>query len=263
MPNTIKFDRNEFAENYRAKHHGYEVTAYKIFKRALIESVQPLLDSIERYGFMTSMLVLQEPMQRAYKEVYTKVGLKHAQYTYRWINRLGASVKDEPVSFYNEKWAELLEQFYYGFSAELIQDVTDTTRERIQDILARNQFLTLTQQAELIAQELGQRDYFNTRAMMIARTESTRISNYAATIANADADYETVKEWIAVLDSRTRPDHTAADGQQVAPNGMFSVGGNACRFPGDVMLPADESINCRCTLAFVPVLDGDGLPVLR
>jgi len=56
------------------------------------------------------------------------------------------------------------------------------------------------------------------------------------------------KEWVAVLDSRTRATHAAADGQVVAFNGTFKVGGYDLRYPGDSTLgaPAQEVVNCRC-----------------
>ena len=59
------------------------------------------------------------------------------------------------------------------------------------------------------------------------------------------------QEWVSVLDDVTRHDHRAADGQKVAPEAGFEVGGHACAYPGDHRLPAGQRINCRCTVLYV------------
>lgn len=61
---------------------------------------------------------------------------------------------------------------------------------------------------------------------------------------------EMEKEWIATLDSRTRHDHAMADGQTVAEDKPFSVGGYKLMFPGDGShgAPGHELYNCRCSM---------------
>lgn len=57
------------------------------------------------------------------------------------------------------------------------------------------------------------------------------------------------REWVTVLDKRTRESHVAADGQRVeGTNAPFSVGSSRLRYPGDTSLGADikEIIRCRC-----------------
>jgi len=57
-----------------------------------------------------------------------------------------------------------------------------------------------------------------------------------------------LKEWVAILDDKTRATHVGADGQQVSVNDTFTVGGFSMRFPTDGSLgaPAKEIVNCRC-----------------
>ena len=85
------------------------------------------------------------------------------------------------------------------------------------------------------------------RANLIARTESTGVANYGALQAMA---YEGVaeKQWMATNDVRTRTSHREADGETVALDGMFSVGGANLAFPGDPTAPVRETANCRCTM---------------
>lgn len=59
---------------------------------------------------------------------------------------------------------------------------------------------------------------------------------------------ELEKQWLATLDNRTRHDHAAADGQMVAENKPFTVGGYELMYPGDPRGPGHEIYNCRCTM---------------
>lgn len=92
-----------------------------------------------------------------------------------------------------------------------------------------------------------ERAYWQTRATRIARTEATGASNFAALRALQDEGW-THKQWLATNDSRTRPDHLAAQGQTVLIDSPFSIGGFSLMIPGDPSAPAGEVINCRCTI---------------
>lgn len=94
------------------------------------------------------------------------------------------------------------------------------------------------------------------RARTVARTEVISASNagsYSASQSLPPVLRPKTKEWLATTDSRTRPSHSAADGQVVAMDAEFSVGGSSLRFPGDPFGPPGEIINCRCT----PLYDVD------
>lgn len=89
--------------------------------------------------------------------------------------------------------------------------------------------------------------YWQVRATRIARTESTGAFNFGALSALADEGV-TRKTWVATEDSRTRPTHVAADGQTVPLMQPFRVGTAVLQMPGDPSGPANETINCRCTV---------------
>lgn len=95
------------------------------------------------------------------------------------------------------------------------------------------------------------------RADMIARTESItalragrREGIQQGIEAGAIAPDAIKRRWDATLDSRTRPDHTAAHGQEV--DGMEApfilADGSRLLYPGDSSLGASaaQTINCRC-----------------
>lgn len=90
------------------------------------------------------------------------------------------------------------------------------------------------------------------RSMRIARTEGNRIYNEAAldsAQAAVKAGVDTVKQWVAILDSRTRESHQRVDGEWVELNEKFS---NGLFLPGDKNAPPAEIVNCRCKAVFIP-----------
>lgn len=98
------------------------------------------------------------------------------------------------------------------------------------------------------------------RAWTVARTETIGAVN-AGVFRAAELDAEQrgdlapMKVWISTADDRTRPTHVAADKQRTLLRSPFRVGGASLLFPGDPRGPANEVINCRCSL--IPVVLGD------
>lgn len=88
-------------------------------------------------------------------------------------------------------------------------------------------------------------------AERIARTETISTSNEGNHTALQDADSVIGEEWLNTSDDRTRDTHIDAGGQIVAVDNTFVVGGHEAQHPGDLSLPPEERINCRCTI--VPV----------
>lgn len=100
--------------------------------------------------------------------------------------------------------------------------------------------------------------YVAMRAETIARTETIKVLNQArdeATRQTVDkygfAPDEVRRTWTAVQDARTRDTHADMDGQVRGLDEPFeSPSGATLMYPGDPEAPADEIINCRCTLQF-------------
>ena len=89
------------------------------------------------------------------------------------------------------------------------------------------------------------------RAEMIARTETTRSWSNGAHEAAMQSDAVKGKRWMAAMDARTRESHQMAHNMEVAKDKPFVVGGEECDFPGDSRLSAGNVINCRCTVSYL------------
>lgn len=86
-------------------------------------------------------------------------------------------------------------------------------------------------------------------------SEKTKWIEAAALAIFLDAAFApeiTVKTWNAVMDSKTRPAHAAANGQQVNINQTFIVGGERLSTPGDMTHGASigNIIHCRCVATY-------------
>jgi len=92
-------------------------------------------------------------------------------------------------------------------------------------------------------------------ALRIVRTEG----QYAQNAGHSDVylkarelGIEGTEIWVATVgDIRTRPTHVAMHNVPRNEDGRFDGPGDArARYPGDWELPAEERINCRCTMRF-------------
>lgn len=91
-------------------------------------------------------------------------------------------------------------------------------------------------------------------ALRTARTAVTAAENggrQASYERAAEMGIEMIREWLATHDARTRHAHGMADGQRVAVDEPFTVGGEKLMFPGDTSHGASgwNIYNCRCTVA--------------
>lgn len=92
--------------------------------------------------------------------------------------------------------------------------------------------------------------FSRTRATVIARTEMIGASNAASLASVRTLGAASHKRWLATPDNRTRDTHRAANDQVVAIADPFSVGGASLMYPGDEAAPANETIQCRCTMTY-------------
>jgi len=117
----------------------------------------------------------------------------------------------------------------------------------------------IAEQIDIILRANGSERWPN-RAVVVARTETAGAVNAgvfhgAVLDAQNRGDVAPFKVWISTEDQRTRPTHVAADQQRTLLSQPFRVGGAPLMFPGDPRGPANEVIQCRCTM--LPIVLGE------
>jgi hypothetical protein len=170
----------------------------------------------------------------------------------RRVRRQGVPEADTWVSTYlNEagnRLVRLPDEVYGLIVVELEHGIRE--QESIPDIAARvSTVLTATGS-----------ERWPRRAVTVARTETLAAVN-AGVYRSAQLDAEQrgdpapFKQWIATADPRTRDTHREADKQRTLLSEPFVVGGAQLLYPGDPRGPANEVINCRCSM--FPVVLGE------
>jgi hypothetical protein len=183
--------------------------------------------------------------------------------------RLGADLGATPAllgaevspAFVSRRLIEVLQ----GYSATLVTRLSAYARARI-DLALNRVALGISTPHEAIleiAGELTSPSTFRTlmaRAEAIVRTEVNRAFSVATQARLSQVAGETPglkKQWLTAGDARVRPTHVMVEGAVVGANERFIVGGYQALYPRDPVLPARESVNCRCRV--VPVVDAAAL----
>ena len=228
-------------KDYWLKFHRFQQRYEKYYipsiNRVLRAQVKQYLD-----GGMTA--IDSAGMFRVLLELWKDTGSVWARHS------RGLLRKDGQMGF-SERMFQLMRDY---FSIDLLNDaenITQTTRNLIQDVL--NRAIAEGLSLDDIVDELTRYDFTRNRARLIARTETVGAANAAAVINAEQSGITLNKIWIAAKDHRTR-DHHREVNQTVLPlEAAFNVGGYLMKYPGDKAGGASEVCNCRCVLGFIPV----------
>lgn len=252
-------------------------------KKAIIEELDAIANGIERKGvaifypilvkqgkeiaLLTSLHgidfakaatphTLGNDIQKGMIEFYQYGGLISAKWQYNKFKTGYKSLFDGIGSFLKQ-WLMELQMYVYTDLALMVQNINDTTAQQIQRILddAQTNGYGKEKAARLIV-DATSGDIAKARALTIARTEGTRAASKGHKLAAAAWKKQTgqnqYKQWIPIIDNRTRPDHAEMDDTPPIPEeDKFNVGGNGMEAPGDVTAPANETINCRCRAVYL------------
>lgn len=137
-----------------------------------------------------------------------------------------------------------------AFAPKRITEITATTGKDIRRIVAnaREEGLSERDTARLINEVAPSKSA--SRAQTIARTEAHGSSQGISLAVANETDIPMKKVWLTNVSDRTREEHIDVNGQSVALNEMFDVGGEALEYPGDPSGSAENTINCRCVIGY-------------
>ena len=218
------------------------------FVKGLKEQIDTIIDILPEAGAPALLAGLDqflktEPLERAYQDVYGRVGGDFARDSFTTLT--GKSQKAEA------DWIEYMRNFATSQAGSRIQQVSDVTLSRIR--VALEQGISQGLGTEEIARLMVNSNAVNRiRARVIARTEIISASNAGADLGARSTGLTLEKEWLASIDGREREDHAIANGQTVAMDEDFIVGGEQCKYPGDPVLSASQVIQCRCVHLMIP-----------
>jgi uncharacterized protein with gpF-like domain len=213
-------------------------------------------------------------MLKIFEALYKESVLLFGNSVYRAL-RIEAQ-KAETFGF-NREWTDSVLEFLLKQGFVLVADITSTTKKKLNDIVTKGieEGLGVDEIVKLILSDENLA-YSAMRARRIVRTEVMRSSNIGAMKGAEAHGFYVDKEWISARDSRTRRipadefDHVEMDGKVVPFEEPFTSKGKKGE-PVVIMQPgqlSDESngifappgftINCRCTVGFIPKRDANG-----
>ena len=133
------------------------------------------------------------------------------------------------------------------------EKVNETTENKLKDSLAEG--ISANENKEDLTKRVKKIfvEATTTRAKMIAETEATKAINGGRQLGFTQSDVIEKKEWITLLDGRERAAHADADGQVVAVDKAFNVGGEELEYPADPSGSAENVVNCRCRM--IPIIE--------
>lgn len=241
-------------------------------RKAIKWRVDTVVNALNEGGTQAALQVLtlatgNARLGSAIDSLYQQVAIRHA----RRVNNL---LRNEPMQLkyitgrlgYNEEWISFVNAYLQeNIFQKVVIDIDATTREAL--LKAVQKGIEEGMGVDEITALVVGKNIERWQAARIVRTEVTRAANVGVMAAGETFEYEQSKEWIAVMDMRTRgtepkdhANHRALDGSVIDSGDTWvdPRNGDILRFPGDPNASAASVINCRCTAALTAKRDSNG-----
>lgn len=234
----------------------------KVYK-ALNSQVLSFIRDYKKYGaiYAKNSIGQNNKIGKVIAQMYRYITPLEARIVYGDLKkRYPSNIKRASMGV-SVQWSEDVKRYLdrYLLSKAVIP-ISEKTKEIILKVLKEG--IDEGWGVERIVRELMENQEIKNRARKIVRTESVRAANIGYMIGAYDSEWEQVKTWVSVNDSRTRRTHThyGVGGEK---KGLMQPFSNGLMFPGDPNAPAKETINCRCRLTFRIKRDEKGNPIRR
>ena len=253
----MKINRDKWQSAFEKQLNVAEKKQISIVKRYYKSEYNKGIESFISEGQTNYQLLFDsKDLLKIYRELYSDIGMRFAKwYANNYQKYLTKNLDPTQLDIWQNSFAS----FGSAVGAQRVTLVSGTAKNNLiritQQLMSDPEFMTLG------AVERGRilKNQFNTysqyQSERLVRTEATAAANFA-TMESATTIFpkeQMQKEWIASFDDRTRSSHSEADGQIVMANDTFFVGGSQMMFPGDPSAPAAEVVNCRCSIAYIPI----------
>lgn len=254
---------NQEKDSYRLRFRRFQQSREKYFapkiKKALLAQYQTVVNNVD-LGTSAIDLINAADMAVLINELYYDAATVYGAKIRSDLNRQKARM---PIGF-SEQMRGLIKAYFQTDILNTSQGITETTKDLIRKVFTEAYEKGLG--IDDIVSQLANTELSAVRARLIARTETVVSANRGAEFVAKNTGLKLNKEWLSATDNRTRRDHLLENGQIVAMNGYFNVGGYDMQIPGDkggkdgkLAVPAKQIVNCRCCCLFEPIRDNGRL----
>ena len=237
-----------------------EVYGYRLFSKALKQSIQPILDALkqsESVAFtsqIAAMLYTEVPIAEAMQTFYNTAWNKQSRGYVKWLKANLPPQATIGVGFENPIMDAALKEYFATIGGQHIRDINETSLKKIQkaftDALENNEGFRGAERR--LMKEV---DMSKTRARMIARTESVMVTNACKFTQAELMPIEMEKTWMHDHPKMPRDWHIALSGKTIDLKDKFNADGTLMKHPGDPAGGAGNNINCKCTMLTKAKLD--------
>ena len=231
-----------------------------LFRKALLRQGERIVRAIGQGATDPNYLaglILEDDIRPTYNNLYFELVRYYGQGEY---NRIQKKYKKQVQDI----WYLSANRWIQSEGAKRVRNITEASRAytiaSLQAITTESiaQGLGAFETTRLIqkqfSEQWGNQAFY--RAERIARTEVASAANYGIYEGAVSTGLPNLqKKWIASIDGRERASHREANGQIVAMDKDFSVGGTQMTYPCDPKGGASEVIACRCRMVTVTPLD--------
>jgi len=229
-----------------------EKSLVPIFRKALKDSVAPVLEHVKRYGTEgnPSALINKSVWTLAYQQAYADSPLKIAKQEYyrqRGLETNKASAIQFLVDIWQSTFRDYALNYVYGIQRELNQTTIDIIMQALGDANA----LGIDRDGSIRLFEKLLNGKLKLRTNTISRTEATTLSNLGKEVGArswiAEQGGGGKKVWLGRNDAKERKSHLEENDTILDIDDQYDLDGEKADRPGDVKLSAKQRVRCRCT----------------
>jgi hypothetical protein len=270
--------REQYWRKFQLIRNDIEKKYINSIQKSIFAQFEGFAKDIEKIGVDASISKLglnlwEKDLIKVFEAMYKESVVTFGNAVYRAL-KIEANQKAETFGF-NAQWTKEILEFLMVKGFTLVSGITQTTKKRLIDIANQGiqEGLSVDDIVKLVLDD-KELEYSNMRARRIVRTEIMRGSNIGAMKGAEAHGFQVDKQWISARDSRTRRipddefDHVDLDGVVVPFDQPFTSTGKkgeavVAMQPGDISAPAGFTINCRCTVGFIPKRDANGRLIMK
>lgn len=238
-----------------------EVYGYRMFSKALKQSIQPILDALnqsESVAFsysISAMLYTEVPIADAMQTFYNTAWNKQSRGYVKWLKANLPPQATIGVGFENPIMDAALKEYFNTIGGKHIKDISDTTLKKVQSAfqtaLDNNEGFRGAERR--LVKEVGMS---KTRARLIARTESCMVTNAAKYTQSELMPIVMEKTWIHDHPKNPRSWHVRLNNKTIDLDKKFDmINGIKMKHPGDPAGGVENNANCKCTMLTKAKLD--------
>lgn len=258
MLKEFRIERKIFARQQRIA----EKTLVPIFRKALRDSVAPVIDFVKHMGtgVNPSYLINQNVWSKAYQKAYSDLPLKIAKQEFYRQRALETQSEEKAsaVDFLVDVWQSIFRDYALNYVYQISRDLNQTTIDIITQALGDVNALGLDRDGSIRLFIKTIEGKLKLRTNTISRTEATTLSNLGKDVAARSwieqQGGQGYKVWLGRNDPRERPSHIHENDTIIPIEGQYELidpatenQSDPCLRPGDIHLKAKNRINCRCT----------------